>query len=701
MILFRSDFYKQKAIIDVNTRNVHFLRMANLLQKMEVKNNMFFLALTQPELAKYDPHNLTDDSTELKLRIAYECKINPWYYIREVLRVGASGAGGIPYILNRANLAQAWCAFNSIDSFLTMPRQIGKTIGSIGLTSWVIYCGAKNISFGMFAKGSKLQLDNVRRLKDMRDRLPPWMVTKQFEDKDNKEGIYYSALNNEYLTFVAKPDKRAAEDQARGNSLAWEHWDEVVYYDNIDLSFPTATSAMDTARPQCVESGCPAAVLLTSTAGDIDDPRGRFAFTMVRNAMRFHEKIYDCEDIDEVRAILRDQTDNDMFYLEYAYWQLGKDRDWFNDKTRNKDPKKIAKDYLNQWLHGSGGAIFPEDLINRMVASIREPVTVTRYETLCIRWYQDPAQIMSEPYRSKPYIMGSDTSNNTGRDFTTFIMIDPYDLAPVATFRCNTSNTAFITQCIKKFLLDFPKSVFIPERQGNGAVILDFIMAMMQNVPGFDPFSRIYNAYCQDYNSSTPDFRKLDLHSGLVRKHFGFNTGQNSREKLYSAVLTTAMELNADRLLDATLVMETKMLTTRNGRIDHVEGGHDDLLIAYLLCIWFVLYGRNHHMYGIMPGVLMQRITDTGKETDKATKERLARLRTRGKELKKLIDHTENSIIKGAYMRELQNITDLLGDDGFGEEETNVRSIDQVLSNNREAKKASPKDILRLIAAIH
>ena len=280
-------------------------------------------------------------------------------------------------------------------------------------------------------------------------------------------------------------------------------------------------------------------------------------------------------------------------------------------------------------------------------------------------------------------------------------MIDPYDLAPVATFRCNTSNTAFITQCIKKFLLDFPKSVFIPERQGNGAVILDFIMAMMQNVPGFDPFSRIYNAYCQDYNSSTPDFRKLDLHSGLVRKHFGFNTGQNSREKLYSAVLTTAMELNADRLLDATLVMETKMLTTRNGRIDHVEGGHDDLLIAYLLCIWFVLYGRNHHMYGIMPGVLMQRITDTGKETDKATKERLARLRTRGKELKKLIDHTENSIIKGAYMRELQNITDLLGDDGFGEEETNVRSIDQVLSNNREAKKASPKDILRLIAAIH
>jgi len=677
MILFQEDFATQRAIVDYDTRNMSFIKMAVLLKRMGVENNMFFLALTQPELKGVDPHS-KNLSPELQLRIGLECKINPWYYLREVVRVGSAGSGGIPYILNRANLAQAWCAFNCLNTFLTMPRQIGKTIGSVGLASWVIFFAGNHITFALFAKGAKLVHENVARLKDMRDNLPPYLLELSISDENNKEGISYTALATKYLTFTAQKDKAAAEDQGRGQSISWEHWDEICYYDNVDRSYPTATSAMDAAKGQCIASGCPAAILITSTAGDIDDPRGRYAFQMVCDAIRFHEKIYDLKNVDEVNNLLRTNSDNRLFYLEYSHLQLGKTQEWFEEKTAGKDPKKIAKDYLNQWLHGSGSNLFPKELIERAVHSVKEPVTSTFYESLMIRWYQDPKQIMADPSLvNKPYLMASDTSDNVGRDYTTFIMIDPFDLSVVCTFRCNSTNMAFVTKCIKKFLSDFPRSIFIPERNKNGAMMLDFLIVMLAADRNFNPFTRIFNTYCQEHDASTPDFRTLDLASGTVRKHFGFTTGANTRDTLYSNVLTTALQLNADRLYDIDLVNEFKGLTKRNGRIDHTVEGHDDLLISYLMCCWFVLFGRNHHMYGIRPDEFMCNITDTGEATDIETKHRMAKMRARGKELLKMIAHAQNAIVRNAYQRELSQIKAYLDED-ITDDENKVQGIEQV-----------------------
>ena len=113
MILFEEDFAKEHAFIDTECTNLSFVKMAILLNKMNVRNNAFFLALHDRDLVGVDPHDLHDDSIELKERIAYEAKINPFYALRSLIRVSSSGSGGIPYILNRANLAQAWCFFNS------------------------------------------------------------------------------------------------------------------------------------------------------------------------------------------------------------------------------------------------------------------------------------------------------------------------------------------------------------------------------------------------------------------------------------------------------------------------------------------------------------------------------------------------------------------------------------------------------------
>jgi len=683
MILFQKDFQEQGAIVDYNTPNLSFLKLSILLNKMGVQNNLFFLSLFDKDLVGIDPHDLKDPSLELRQRISWESKVNPWYFLREVCRITASGMGAVPYVLNRSNLAQAWLYFNSINSFQVMPRQIGKTIGTAALQVWALYLAARDAAWGMFCRGNKLQYENVDRFKKIRDALPQWMLYQTANDTNNKEGVSYDALNTKLTTFVSQSDKQAAGDQARGQSFFTESWDETVYYNNIHLSYPSAIAAMDTAAPLAKETGLPAAVIMTSTAGDIDDPRGRWCYLLACDAFRFTERLYDCANRDELWSMVHHNSKNDYVYLEYSYKQLGKDEEWFNFVTRAKDPKVVAKDYLNQWLHGADGSIFGKEMLEKIQTSKKDPVAVTNIESVIIKWYDDPKVLMAdESLRNRPYVIGLDTSDNVGSDFTTMCMIDPYDLHVVATFCCNTANLYFVTTIIVKFLKDFPRAIFIPERNKNGAFMLDYIFANMR-LENFNPLTRIYNKYFQEYNSDT-NVNNLNYDDGTVRKNFGFSTTSSSRNLLYSSVLMNALNLVGDRLNDASLVDQISGLTMKNGRVDHTESGHDDLLIAFLLAVYFILFGLHHQFYGIRPDELMCQVRSNGElvDPDKKKAEMLAFEQIRDL-TQKIKNNKDNPAVVSVFQRELQKLVAVYGD-APKEEDSALKPMDQINKNSKQ-----------------
>ena len=69
MILFGEDYYKYGAHIHTGTNNTSFLSMAIKLNKMGIKNNVFHLSIYNKDLINIDPHNLKDDSKELRFAI--------------------------------------------------------------------------------------------------------------------------------------------------------------------------------------------------------------------------------------------------------------------------------------------------------------------------------------------------------------------------------------------------------------------------------------------------------------------------------------------------------------------------------------------------------------------------------------------------------------------------------------------------------
>ena len=55
-------------------------------------------------------------------RVLVECKNNPWYYFREVVRIPVRGSGTVPLFLHRAGCAAIWSFIHSFDFELVQPR---------------------------------------------------------------------------------------------------------------------------------------------------------------------------------------------------------------------------------------------------------------------------------------------------------------------------------------------------------------------------------------------------------------------------------------------------------------------------------------------------------------------------------------------------------------------------------------------------
>ena len=120
MILFYSDWGKPEyrhAIADTSTTNTSWVRMAFMYRNMfGLKNWKWPLALHNPNLVGVDPYDENLTNTQ-KLWILAECTENPWYFLREVIKIPAAvGLGGSPVRVNRGDLATYWLFFNHIDT---------------------------------------------------------------------------------------------------------------------------------------------------------------------------------------------------------------------------------------------------------------------------------------------------------------------------------------------------------------------------------------------------------------------------------------------------------------------------------------------------------------------------------------------------------------------------------------------------------
>lgn len=206
---------EESFLIDSKTKNLSFIRMYKILKQLGIKNNKFFLRLYDKTLQGVNPFDEENLTEEQKVRIYAEVKRNPWYFLREIVRIPVAG-GKKRYELHRGNLALSFCMLNSFNSVTLMPRQHGKTISSICIYIWIYYFGTVNSNILFMNKEFPDSKRNLKTFKDIVELMPKYLIVKSKKDKDNIEEIFNASNGNTLRAMSTAISANEADKKGRG-----------------------------------------------------------------------------------------------------------------------------------------------------------------------------------------------------------------------------------------------------------------------------------------------------------------------------------------------------------------------------------------------------------------------------------------------------------------------------------------------------
>lgn len=625
MILFKKDWEAYpSAVIHYETKNSSFLRISALYKAMGVENHTFPLALHNPDLRHIDPYS-EDLTPEEIYKIVVECKENPWYFFREVIKIPATGQpDGIPFIASRGNISMAWLFFNHVTQMLIMPRQTGKTMGVSALMVYLFGVACLNTDINLLTKDDQLRVKTIAGIKDLIDDLPYYLKLRTRKDANNTEKLTLDRLGNKYYSSVGQSSYKAALNLGRGMTIAINHIDEIAFVANIEHTLPALLAAASAARENAKKAGNPYGNIFTTTAGYLSNPSGRFAYKIYSECCRWTEKLLDCEDLKElVKTIKKNSPVGKAQVLcEFNHRQLGFTDEWLAERIEEamSEGENAEADFLNIWAEGSESSpISKENLakINKSGMFMEPYVEISTYGYIT-KWYVKE-QELEGGLANRKLIMGLDTSDAVGNDDIGMCIRDSVTAEVLACGKYNETNLISFAEWLVSWLERFPNLTIVIERRSSGVAIIDHLLLLLPT-KGIDPFKRLFNwvvneadgnpIYREEVLDKNYNYRSEEVYT-KYRKHFGYATsgsGRSSRDNLYGLAFNASIKYTSDTVRDKTLIKQLTGLIRKNDRIDHPAGEHDDLCVGWLLGYWFLSNAKNTQYYGLEPRRLLSAV---------------------------------------------------------------------------------------------
>lgn len=708
MILFAEDWLKYpEAVPDTTTGNKSYLRLAKMLKLMNVKNCYFHLSLLQPELKGVNPHdlNLTIDQITM---VKTEAKANPWYFLRECIRIPpASGDDPVYFDINRGAVAAWWSYLNHQDYNLTMPRQTGKSTSTNVLIVWLLFVVYRNTRIFLLTKDDKLRTENIEQIKKIQDLLPSYLNPKTREDLSNTQTVTCMKYKNRLLSAVPQTSEADANKTGRGFTCATYVTDEGPFIKYLEKSMRSMLAGGIKAMKTAAANGLPYGSIFTTTAGSKADEDGRYYYEMITGGIPWDESFFDLKDGDKFRKMVKTNKTGvkSIVNITMSHLQLGYTNEWLLDvmERTGLTGDDANKDLFNVWSDGSFQSPLPKILTNLIRQSETKPdyIELTN-DNYAINWYIPEASIANRMSRGK-YIIGLDTSEVIGKDGIGFFMIDSRTLETICTLGVNETNIHKFIQWLGDFMLKYENTILIPERRSTGSTVVAGLLIAFY-AKRIDPFKRIYNTLVDEGKHTESEYRRLitDVRnnadaSDKAVKLFGFATsggGNHSRSGLYLTILSRAASYSGPIIKDKKTIDEILSLTKKNNRIDHSVLGHDDCVIAWLLTMWFLTSSRNLDYYGIMEPLVdaidhntRLRYSDGGNSSvvphevfQKASEQK--RLRTQIDEILDLIKSTSDDLLLLRYEATLKRL-----DSKLVKEVGDVLSITEMIKNAKAEKR--------------
>lgn len=709
MILHLNDWKRfPGAIVHKTTKNKSALLLAEIYRAMGVKNFFFHLALHDPTLEHVDPRdpNLDQDT---RRKVATEIYYNPWYYFREVaMAPPQTGNDPMPFELNRGNIAGYWLFFNHQDFGWTQPRQTGKSLSADQLWCLLVGIMLRNTEINIVTKDRKLRTKNVERIKKIFKTWPGYLNPITRKDSDNQEYVTVNRWENKLSFMVPQNNEDAAIKLGRGLTSPILGMDEPPFIPHVGITFEAMGPSADAVIQEAIIKGVPYGAIYTTTAGDLSTDSGKYMYELFMGGVFFDESMFDAGSEIALKEIVQSNKKGQkgIVYLSVNHRQLGRTDKWMagNLERNNSTAAGANKDYFNRWGMGTDiDSPLHNELLDIIAESERQCDHVDYYGSYMVRWYITREE-KEHLFPTWKIVCGMDCSDNVKKDATTMCGINVDDLSTVFTVVVNESNIIRFAEFTATLMKRYTNITLIPERKSTGSTVIDMCIIKLCAV-GIDPFKRVYNTFVDGADKNSDDYRmamgemsrRTQAFWDRVRKYFGYNTagsGHHARNNLYKDTLQRAARLAGWHVFDQRLCGEIATLREINGRVDHPVSGHDDMVVAWLLGIWMILYSRNLSHYGILSVLSNVKEYVIGQsdnpppsrqELQKSEDNKL--LKVEMQKLLELIENTESDVLTMKYESALRIMASRLS-----EEYSDTHSLNDLIKEAKDAKIRSARE---------
>lgn len=501
------------------------------------------------------------------------CLTNPTYAIETYLETfDKTQEGFVPFRLfpRQKEIISAYekHRFNIV----TKPRQAGVSTTTAAYMSIKVGFADKDNpeAILIIANKQELAFEFLAKIKDFLAQLPRWVWGHEYygNAKNEAKSIFLTDSKKEIKLPNGSRVKAVAtsKDALRGFTPTFLIMDEAAYIDNGAEVFGAALTALGTGgRATLISTPNGMDALYYKTYDQARNKKNNFNII----EMKWYEDLRYNKDLRWVKG-----DDVEVEY-EFTFDSYNRKIDdgwkptstWYEQMCMgmNNDAKMIAQE-LDVSFIGSGGNVISEEYIEQHEKdNVREPKYTAGLEQEIWVW--------EEPQEGHQYIMGVDVSRGDGEDSSTIVIIDFTTMEQVMEYQ-GKIQPDLLAQIVEEYG-DLYKAYTVVDVTGGMGVstVLKLLEFEYKHLHYDDSNGKILSARQRELTSYNKQNKIPGFHATNVRLPMISN--------LEYKIRTNAVKIRSTRIIS-----EMKTFIYKNGRPDHMEGYHDDLLMSLAMCLW-------------------------------------------------------------------------------------------------------------------
>lgn len=502
-----------------------------------------------------------------------KCLMNPIYAIETYLETfDKTQEGFVPFKLfpRQKEIINAYekNRFNLV----TKPRQAGvSTTTAAYMAIKVGWADEDNPEAVLIiANKQELAFEFLAKIKDFLSQLPRWVWGHEYYGNPKNEGksIFLTDSKKEIKLPNGSRVKAVAtsKDALRGFTPTFLIMDEAAYIDNGAEVFGAALTALGTGgRATLISTPNGMDPLYYKTYDQARTKKNNFNII----EMKWYEDLRYNKDL---RWIKGDDVEKEIYFTFESYQRRIADgwkptSSWYEEMCMgmNNDARMIAQE-LDVSFIGSGGNVISEEYIEyHEKNNVIEPKITMGLENEIWIW--------EEPQEGHQYIMGVDVSRGDGEDSSTIVIIDFTTMEQVMEYQ-GKIQPDLLAQIVEEYGELYEAYTVVDVTGGMGvSTVLKLLEFNYKRLHYDDATGKILSARQRELNNHLKKDKIPGFHATNVRVPMISN--------LEYKIRTNAIKIRSSRLTS-----EMKTFIYKNGRPDHMEGYHDDLLMSLAMCLW-------------------------------------------------------------------------------------------------------------------